>query len=70
VATDAQHPRLQAELSAVATTKRGGLAGAIAARARSSEHVYVLAKGADAVANAMSAISRARTFLEMRAPLH
>ena len=62
-------PCLQDPLSAKDTTKRVALAGAIAARARESKTVYLEAKGADAVANAISAVCYARQYLEVRPEL-
>lgn len=46
-------------------TQRQKLAGAIAGRVRSSEAIFLLAQGAEAVANAVSAICHARMFLEV-----
>lgn len=57
---------VQAELIAKAATKRSALAGAVAARAREGAVACIVAKGADAVAAAASAICRARSYLEVR----
>lgn len=56
---------VQEELIVKDTTKRGALAGAIAQRIRKQEDVYLMAKGPNSVANALSAVCRARSYLEV-----
>ena len=56
---------LQEELIVKDTTKRGALAGAIAQRIRKQEEVFLMAKGPNSVANALSAVCRARSYLEV-----
>jgi hypothetical protein len=56
---------VQEELIVKDTTKRGALAGAIAQRIRKQEDVFLMAKGPNAVANALSAVCRARSYLEV-----
>lgn len=56
---------MQAEFPVKEQTERQKLAGAIAGRVREKEPVYLLAHGAEAVANALSAICHARMFLEV-----
>eukprot|EP00892_Ulva_mutabilis_P012582 jgi/Ulvmu1/9697/UM055_0035.1 len=52
------------EMTVKERTHRQKLAGAIAGRVRDNEAIYLLAQGADAVANAVSAVCHARMFLE------
>lgn len=56
---------MQEELIVKDTTKRGALAGAIAQRIRKQEEVFLMAKGPNSVANALSAVCRARSYLEV-----
>lgn len=57
---------VQAEMTVKDHTPTQKLAGAIAGRVRSKEPIYLLAQGAEAVANAVSAVCHSRMFLEVR----